>query len=94
MRQSLVNSRLVGPDKKKTLSDIMTTAMADLINQMKSVLQNLKVFSIFIAVLTRCFPICTYLVTLNLLRLPLLDFRFLQCIYYIYTMNVSIEYDG
>jgi len=44
MRQSLVTSRLVGSDKKKTLSDIMATAMADLINQIKSVLQNLKAF--------------------------------------------------
>ena len=43
MRQSLVNSRLVGPDTKKTLSDIMTIAMADLIKHIKSVLQNLKV---------------------------------------------------
>jgi len=39
-----VTSRLVGSDKKKTLSDIMATAMADLINQIKSVLQNLKAF--------------------------------------------------
>ena len=45
MRQSLVTSRLVGSDKKKTLSDIMASAMADLITQIKSVLQNLKVFS-------------------------------------------------
>ena len=52
MRQSLVNARLVGPDKKQTLADIMTTAMADLIDQIKSVLQNLKVcaFSLHILI--------------------------------------------
>ena len=43
MRQALVSSRVVGLDKKQTLADIMATALADLVDQMKSVLQNLKV---------------------------------------------------
>ncbi|XP_065071080.1 vacuolar protein sorting-associated protein 51 homolog [Rhopilema esculentum] len=44
MRQALVSSRVVGLDKKQTLADIMATALADLVDQMKSVLQNLKAF--------------------------------------------------
>ena len=50
MRQALVSSRLVGIDKRQTLADIMATAIAELIDQIKAVLLNLKVGLIVILV--------------------------------------------